>query len=372
MRPFTYTATPVRVIFGSDTLPRLVDEVQRLGCKNMLVIASPEQGELAQRVSSLLQSNGKATVYPFAQMHTPVEATEKAMSRAKELNVDGLVAVGGGSAIGMSKAIAYRTSLPQLAIPTTYAGSEATTILGQTEKGAKTTLKDPRVAVKTILYDVNLTKTLPLTLSITSAINAMAHAVEALYSADANPIVDLMAVQGISTLRTALPRLYDLLTSFKADLEELDSVRSDVLYAAWLCGSCLGSVGMGLHHKLCHTLGGMLNTPHAQTHTVILPHALQYNFPSLSPHTQSLLREALSVNVNADDVQVSAAIFDLLKTCGAPTSLQQLNVQASDLARVAKAAATSARYPNPAPLDEQRLSILLEHAHVGRRPDTSF
>lgn len=180
MRSFQFKAFPTCVVFGTDTLPNVVHQAASLDFTRVLVIASPAQEALAHHVSDILQKHVTVVVYAGAQMHTPVEATEKAMKAVRSNNIDGLIAVGGGSAIGLSKAIAYRTGLAQLAIPTTYAGSEATSILGQTENGVKTTLKDAKVAIKTIVYDVNLTKTLPVQFSVTSGFNAMAHAVEAL------------------------------------------------------------------------------------------------------------------------------------------------------------------------------------------------
>lgn len=180
MRPFTYTARPLRVTFGIDTLNGVGAELDALGLDRVMILSTPEQSDLAKTVADLIGSRRVALVHAAAKMHTPVEVTEEAVSLAKEHKADGLVAVGGGSSIGLSKAIAYRTGLPQLAIPTTYAGSEATAILGQTEQRQKTTLKHDNVAVRAILYDVRLTETLPLPLCITSGINAMAHAVEAL------------------------------------------------------------------------------------------------------------------------------------------------------------------------------------------------
>ena len=199
-------------------------------------------------------------------MHTPTDVTERGLARARELDADCLVALGGGSTTGLGKAIALRTDLPQVAVPTTYAGSEATPILGETVGGRKTTLRSPKVLPEVIVYDVDLTLTLPASLSATSGINAIAHAVEALYAKEANPVVSMLATAGIAALARALPRI-------AADLRDLDA-RSDALYGAWACGTCLGSVGMALHHKLCHVLGGTFDLPHAETHAVVLPHAV--------------------------------------------------------------------------------------------------
>src|SRR5262249_49398149 len=161
-----------------------------------------------------------------------------------------------------------RTDLPQIVVPTTYAGSEMTPILGETAGGAKTTQKTLKVLPEVVIYDVELTLSLPVAISGVSGMNAIAHAIEALYAQDANPVIELMALEGIRALAGALPRIAEAPKDVEA--------RSDALYGAWLCGVCLGSVGMALHHKLCHTLGGSFGLPHAETHTVVLPHATRY------------------------------------------------------------------------------------------------
>src|SRR6266705_2999338 len=202
-------------------------------------------------------------------MHTPVDVTKHALLRVRELDANGVVAIGGGSTTGLGKAIAWRTGLPQVVVPTSYAGSEMTPILGETQDGLKTTQSSPKVLPETVIYDVDLTMTMPPSLSATSGLNAIAHAVEALYARDRNPIISLMAQEGIKNLARALPKIKDNADDIEA--------RTEALYGAWLCGSCLGAVGMALHHKLCHTLGGTFNLPHAETHTVVLPHATAYN-----------------------------------------------------------------------------------------------
>ena len=174
--------------------------------------------------------------------------------------VDGLVAVGGGSTIGLAKAIALRTGLPQVAIPTTYAGSEMTDILGETEGGAKTTRRSEAVRPEAVIYDVELTRSLPPGLSATSGLNAIAHAAEALYARDGNPVIALMAEEGVRALAAALPAIV-------ADPGDM-AARGDALYGAWLCGLCLGAASMALHHKLAHVLGGSFDLPHAETHAV--------------------------------------------------------------------------------------------------------
>src|SRR5207237_5575433 len=222
-----------------------------------------------------------------AVMHTPVEVTEAAMARVDELQADCIVAIGGGSTVGLGKAIALRSDLPQIAIPTTYAGSEMTDILGETRAGVKTTVRSSNVLPETVIYDVDLTLSLPAKLSAMSGMNAIAHAVEALYAEDGNPIVDLMAEEGLRALAHSLP----VIMSSPRDRE----ARMLAQYGAWLCGTCLGAVAMALHHKLCHVLGGSFKLPHAETHAVLLPYTAAYN-AGAAPQAMSKVARALGTN----------------------------------------------------------------------------
>ena len=302
MQSFTYTALPGRVLFGSGTLARVGDEIRALGCSRAMVLSTAQQHGAAADLASHLGALA-AGLFADATMHTPSDVTERAMAAVAAAGADCVVALGGGSTTGLGKAIALRTGLKQIVIPTTYAGSEATPILGETKDGKKTTIRSLDVLPEVIVYDVDLTLTLPPGLTATSGMNAIAHAVEALYAQDANPIVNAMAEQGIAALARALPRIL-------RDPADRDA-RSDALYGAWLCGVCLGSVGMSLHHKLCHTLGGSFDLPHSEVHTVILPHATAYNAPS-APDAMKRIATALG----ADDA--AQGLFDLARFARAP------------------------------------------------------
>ncbi len=247
MRAFVYNGQPSRVVFGRGALEKLGAEIERLGAKRALVLSTPEQRASAEDVSRRLGARS-AGVYDKAVMHVPIETAEAARAVAKKLNADCCVAVGGGSTIGLGKAIALTSELPILAIPTTFAGSEMTPIYGITAQGQKKTGRDARVLPKTVIYDPQLTMTLPARIAGPSGMNAIAHCVEALYAEDANPITSLMAEEGIRALARSLPKV----VGDPADLE----ARAEALYGAWLAGACLGNVGMAIHHKLCHTLGG--------------------------------------------------------------------------------------------------------------------
>ncbi|HEX8605796.1 MAG TPA: maleylacetate reductase, partial [Pseudoduganella sp.] len=268
MNNFTYIGRASRVIFGAGTLAQLPAEVERVGARKALVLSTPEQRASAEQVAAMLGDRA-AGVFDRAVMHVPIETAREARAYAARLGADCAIAIGGGSTVGLGKAIALESSLPIIAIPTTYAGSEMTTIYGITEAGLKVTGRDDKVLPRTVIYDPDLTLGLPVGMSITSGMNAIAHAAEGLYSATTNPIIDLMAQEGIRALGRALPRV-------KAQPRDAQA-RSDALYGAWLCGTVLASVDMALHHKLCHTLGGTFNLPHAETHTIVLPHALAYN-----------------------------------------------------------------------------------------------
>ncbi|WP_134731262.1 maleylacetate reductase and hydroxyquinol 1,2-dioxygenase domain-containing protein [Amycolatopsis nivea] len=348
---FTYTANPARVVFGSGTLAVVPDEVQRLEAGRVLLVAGKSAAEAADRTAGAL---GPRLAARFGEpaMHTPVEVTERALELVTEHSVDCVVAIGGGSATGLAKALALRTDIPQIIVPTTYAGSEMTPVVGQTENGRKTTQSSPKVLPEVVVYDVDLTLGLPVPTSLTSGVNAMAHAVEALYSAQANPIVDQFALEAIRLLASALPRI-------AADPSDVDA-RTNALRAAWLAGSCLGSVGMGLHHKLCHTLGGSFGLPHAETHTIVLPHAMAYNAPN-APEAMRRIAEALG----APDAPT--AVFDLIASLPVPHSLAEIGLAEGDLAKAAELA-TAAPYPNPRELTRDGIEDLLRRAWSGTRP----
>ena len=354
MRSFTFSANPARVVFGSGTIAQLPQEVERLGCKRVLVLTTPQQEGDARRTAAAI-GDRCAGVFAGAVMHTPVNVTETAMGVVADKDIDGLVAVGGGSTTGLAKAIALRTDLPQIVAPTTYAGSEMTPILGETKDGSKVTQNSPKVLPEVVIYDVELTLTLPPRLSGTSGINAIAHAVEALYARDRNPITTLMAREAIKVLSLALPIIVREPTNMEA--------RSDALYGAWLCGSCLGTVGMSIHHKFCHTLGGTFDLPHAETHTVVLPHAVAYNAPAI-PEVMDLLRDALST----DDVP--QALFELSEKVGAQRSLKALGMAEGGIDEAADRALANP-YWNSRPLERAPIRDLIARAYAGDRPQTT-
>jgi maleylacetate reductase len=353
MTPFVYKAPAARVVFGAGTRAALADEIRTLSCRRALILSTPPQRGDADQLAADIGELA-AGVLGEATMHTPMDVTERAVARAREVAADCVVAIGGGSSVGLGKAIALNTDLPQIVLPTTYAGSEATSILGQTADGEKHTLRSPKVQPEVIIYDVDLTLTLSAHQSAVSGMNAIAHAIEALYAHDGNPVTSVLAEEAIRCFARSLPKL----VASPSDRE----ARSDALYAAWLCGTCLNTVSMGLHHKLCHTLGGMFDLPHAETHTVILPHAAAYNAPAAP---EAMRRAAIALGT--DDA--AAGLFDLAKQLGAPTSLSSLGLNRDDLDRAASAAVQTP-YPNPRPLALPVIREFLGNAFEGVRPSS--
>ncbi|WP_234192989.1 maleylacetate reductase [Pseudacidovorax sp. NFM-22] len=351
MKPFVYESRAQRVLFGNGTLAKVAAEVDALGARKALVLCTPPQRAQAEQVADLLGERA-AGVFDGAVMHVPMAAAREARAVAQRLGADCAVAVGGGSTIGLGKAIALDSGLPILAVPTTYAGSEMTPIYGLTDEGVKRTGRDPRVLPRTVIYDPQLSLGLPVGLSVVSGINAMAHAAEGLYADDANPVTQLMAEEGLAALGRALPAIH-------ADSGDRQA-RADALYGAWLCGTVLGSVAMALHHKLCHTLGGSFNLPHAETHTIVLPHALAYNAPA-APAAVTRIARAL----NAEDAPL--ALYELAHGHGAPVALKQIGLREEDLDR-ACALAMQNQYPNPRPLEAAALRRLLQNAYDGVPP----
>lgn len=351
MKAFSYQNLPMRVVFGNGSLANLNAEIERLGANSALVLCTPQQRDSAEHVAELLGSRA-AGIYDKAAMHVPIETAEDARRVATQVGADCCVAIGGGSTIGLGKAIAMTSSLPILAIPTTFAGSEMTPIYGITEGGLKRTGRDPRVLPKAVIYDPTLTATLPPLIAATSGMNAIAHAVEALYAQDANPIISLMAEESIRALALSLPKLVKNPANTDAS--------SDALYGAWLAGACLGAVGMAIHHKLCHTLGGTFNLPHAEMHTIVLPHSVAYNRRA-TPEAMARVGRALG------GVEAATGLFDLAMSLGAPMSLGEIGMPADGLEKAAQLA-TENPYYNPRPIEREAILELLRNAQAGRRP----
>lgn len=347
---FIYRALPTRVLFARGARRTAGDEAAALGMTRPLVISSPEQRDVAAQLVDDARLKD-AIRYFEACMHTPVAVTETALARLRENRCDGLIAIGGGSAIGLSKALATRTDLPQLVLPTTYAGSEMTDILGETATGEKLTRRDPAIQPETVIYDVELTTSLPIGISMRSGMNAIAHAVEGLYAHDSGPVSDLMAARAVELLVGTLPEIAENGGNLAA--------REGALLGAHLAGCVLGMVSMALHHKLCHVLGGTFGLPHAPTHSVILPYSIAYNL-----HAAADRLRPLRASIGED---IAGALQDFARSIGIDETLGDLGLDRAHIERAAQLA-TEKSYPNPARIEEPRLQTLLNLAWAGERP----
>ena len=350
---FSYTARPMRVVFGQGLQP-LREQMWELGISRAVVISTPGRTALARKVAGTIGS-AVIDVLADAVMHVPAAVVDQSERRCRNLGCNGYIAVGGGSAIGLAKALALRTRAPVIAIPTTYAGSEMTPLWGVTENRVKTTGRDAAVLPRAVLYDPTLTLDLPVSISVASGMNAIAHAMEGLYAPDRSPIVSLMAREGARAVADALPRIvrnpHDL------------GARSQALYGAWLCGAVLGATTMSLQHTLCHVLGGTFNLPHAQTHAIVLPHVMAFNAP-YAPDMVDALTGAFG------DGDPWTALWRLQQTLPMPTALSDLGLRHGDPTEVARQV-TATPHDNPRPITPADVYTVLTQAWAGHQPDPS-
>ena len=348
MNSFTFEARASRVVFGAGCFEQLGHELERLGCSRAMTVSTPGRNELCERARHLL---GGVVVESFdrAAVHVPQHVATSARERATESGADVLVALGGSSAIGVAKAVALTASIPIVAVPTTYGGSEMTSIWGMTEEGIKVTGRNPRVQPKVVIYDSDLSLSLPPRTTASSGLNAIAHCIEALYAVDANPLTTAAALDGLKLLASSLP----LLAATPQDREQ----RAQALLGAWLAGYSLGTVQMALHHKLCHAIGGAFDLPHAETHAVLLPYTAAYNRDH-AVDAMRLVSEALRVEDSPSE------LLAIARTIEAPVSLREIGMREEDLGRAVEIA-MERQYPNPAPVTESGLRLLLESAFQG-------
>jgi maleylacetate reductase len=348
---FVFEPARSRVVFGAGCIARLGAEADLLGVSRILIVGTPGRSELFGLARELLGGRVAGT-FSGAVVHVPGEVAEGARESASAHRADAILAVGGGSAIGAAKAIALTTDLPIIALPTTYSGSEMTPLWGLTQDGAKRTGRDLRVQPRTVLYDPELSLDLSVAVSAASGMNAIAHCVEALYAPDANPVTSWMAEEGIRSLAASLPAIAVSPRNLAA--------RTQALYGAWLAGSALGAVQMGLHHKLCHTLGGSFNLHHAETHSVLLPYSAAYNM-NAAGEAMRTVEQALG------ESPAPRALYDLERRLGTPESLAAIGMLATDLERAADLA-VERPYPNPRPVTRDAVLALLRNAFEGSPP----
>lgn len=342
---FVYQRRAVRVVFRPGALGDVAAELDRAGLANAFVLATPGRQRDVEKLVATLGSR-LAGVFDRAALHVPSALVTEALEAAKRAGGGVSVALGGGSAVGLGKAMAHHIGLPLVAIPTTYSGSEMTEIWGFTDAQGKRTMRDPQVAPRIVIYDPELTTSLSAATSAASGMNAAAHAVEALYAPDRHPPASLAAVEALCGLARSLPMVI-------ARPDDLDA-RGDALRAAHLAGVALDGTSMGLHHKLCHVLGGSFGLPHAETHAVLLPHVTAYNAPG-APDAMAEIAAALGTPAAAEGLAA------LNRRLGITYSLRDLGLERADLDRAAAIAVTST-YPNPRPVTAEAVRAILDAA----------
>lgn len=353
LSPFDFKSLAIRIRFDVDAAAVLACEADRVGISRPLFVAMP--GERSRKEAEAFVrvfAPGKTAVFSDAKVHVPTEILEAALAAYDAAGADGVIAIGGGSAIGLGKLVAFRRGAKSIVIPTTYSGAEVTPFNAVTRDGVKTQIRDDAVTPALVLYDIGLTLGLPMRIAVPSMMNALAHAVEALYAPDGNPLVSLEAEEA---LRCGVPALERL----AADPESR-AVRRDLLFASMLAGRASAVTTMALHHKLCHVLGGAHDLNHADVNAVILPHALCYNAPG-APEAMARIGRALATRTPA------ARLFDIAKEAGAPVALRDIGMRESDL-EPALEIALAQKYENPVPLEAKGLRKLLNDAYRGVRP----
>jgi alcohol dehydrogenase class IV len=350
---FSHKNLPQTVHFGSgEAQPNIAFALEELGATRVMLIASARSRDVAHRIMAGVPI---AAYHDEVVRHVPLDVAERARAVAAEHEVDAVVSVGGGSATGLAKAIALTSEVPIVAVPTTYAGSEATSVWGMTDAGRKTTGTDWRVLPRTVVYDPALTLELPIETSVASAMNALAHCVDSLWAPKADPINRALALDAVRAMNTGLPGLV-------ADPEGLDG-REQVLYAAYLAGVAFASAGSGLHHKICHVLGGRYNLPHAETHAIVLPYVLAFNGPAV-PDEERLLASALEADTAV------AGLERLREVVSAPRALRDYGLAEEDLADAADAVLAAVPAVNPRPVGAEDVRTLLRAVWEGAAPAT--
>jgi maleylacetate reductase len=354
LKTFEYEAHPSRVIFGAGYFDRVSDEMRALGVRRVFLVHDPTSAASAAKVASDLTAFTDVRMWDQVAQHVPIDLATPAREAVDAHGSDLVLSIGGGSTTGLAKAIGLSHGLPIVAVPTTYAGSEMTTIYGLTGERHKQTGKSAQVLPKVVVYDPLLTLGLPANVTGPSAFNSLAHCVEALYAQGHNPVTTAIALEGVRAIADALPRVI-------RDLSDVDS-RSDLLYGAMLGGMALGQTGSGFHHRLCHILGGKFNLVHADTHSVILPHVVAFNAPVL-PREMRRLAEALGVPGG----EAAGSLWDLALECGIPTDLASLGLEREGLDEVVEQILIEEKN-NPVPLDGPNVRALLDAAFDGVRP----
>ena len=345
---FAHETLGQRLLFGSGKAAQNVtDEVARLGAKRVMLIAAAFEAEIAKQVTSGISVE---LTYDDVVQHVPIEKAEDARRVALANSIDLMICVGGGSTTGLAKAVAMTTGIPIIAVATTYAGSEATNVWGLTEAARKTTGVDNKVLPVTVIYDAELTYSLPIALSVASGMNALAHCVDSMWAPRADPINQALAAEGIRALAAGLPLIANNLTDATG--------RELALYGAYLSAVSFASAGSGMHHKICHVLGGTYNLPHAQTHATVLPYVLAFNEPA-APEAGQRIAAAFGSATGLAGLNALRVALD------APKSLNELGFKEADIAEAVSIALPLIPANNPRAVTSENLTELLRAAWAG-------
>jgi len=349
---FDHDTLPQRVLFGAGRVrAHVADAVAALGAKRILLVSAASSRALANELAAALPV---AARIGEAAQHVPVENAVLAVQTARDAAADVVVAVGGGSAIGLAKIVARDTGLPIVAVPTTFSGSEATAMWGLTENGRKITGVDPAVLPRAVVYDADLLRSLPPAFVTASAMNAMAHAVDGFWAPRADPINTALGSEGLRALVPGLRRLAE-------DAGDV-AAREQVLYGSYLAAAAFASAGSGLHHKICHALGGSFGMPHAETHAVVIAYVAAFNAPA-APAAAARIEDALGSG------SAGAGLWELRDSLGGPASLAELGLDEADIPRAAEIILPAVPAGNPRPVGAADLESLLRAAWSGVRPD---
>ena len=356
MNPFEFVGLPSRAIFGAGKIATLKDEIDALGAQRALFCCSPGRVAIVEKLASTLGPLHAGTcdrALPFS----PMEAVLEGRVAARDVKADCLVSYGGGNAVGFAKTIALELDIPIIAIPTTLSGSETTALQGIIKEGKRVQNASPRMQTRTLIYDPELTLEVPLSVLIPSGMNSMAHAVGATVADNGNPVSHLFAQEGIRTMATALSQM-------AKDPDDLNA-RASAFYGTWLSANTLKLApgGVNVHHKLCHVLGGGCGLPHAEVHTIILPHSTAYNRDAVPAAMRTISRA-----LGDESKDAAGSLYDLETAIGAPTALRDIGLPEDALDGVADQVATDAYYSNPRPIEREGIRELLDNAWHGRRP----
>jgi maleylacetate reductase len=348
---WTHETLPQRVVFATgEAASAVADEVSALAASRVMLIASDREAAIADPIAERLPV---AVRHDEVVMHVPVEVAERARGVAAAADADALVCVGGGSTTGLAKAVALTTGLPIVAVPSTYAGSEATDVWGLTEGGAKTTGTDRRVLPASVVYDAALLTSLPRDLAIASGLNAVAHCVDSMWGPRVDPLDQVLAGEGLRALAAGL-------TAVAADERAVTGIEQ-TLYGAYLAAVSFASAGSGMHHKICHVLGGMFDLPHAQTHAVVLPHVLAFNAPN-APDAAQRIAAALGAGT------ALAGLAALREAVDAPRALRDQGMPEDGIERAVEPILAAVPPSNPTPVTVENITALLRAAWSGEEP----